>query len=255
MTTTTRTALAVSAATLLLATACTGTGAGEGTGADATGVAAAGTAGPGGAAMDGVTVTGAGEATGEPDVLSATVGVEVERDDVQQALDDANAATEQVLAALDDAGVAEQDRQTRDFAVRPAFGPEGQEGGYTVVNLVEATVRDVDRVGEVLEAAVAAGGDDARVQGVRFDLEDDRDQLAAAREAAVADARASAEQYAELAGVELGELLAIDDRSVSSPRRAGGEEMAMDDAAASPVPIEPGERAVVVQVTARWSLG
>lgn len=209
-----------------------------------------------GAATDGVTVTGSGVATGEPDVVRVTVGVEVEREDVQEALDDANAATADVLAALDDEDVADEHRQTRDFAVHPVQQDDGQGqielAGYGVRNLVEATVHDVDRVGAIVQAAAEAAGDDARVQGVRFDLDDDGEQLLAAREAALADARDRAAQYAEMLGVELGEPVAIEERTLGAPRQA---EMA-DDAqldAAEGVPVEPGEQDVTVQVTARWS--
>lgn len=220
--------------------------------------AAAGNIGPAaGAVVDGITVAGAGQATGQPDVARVTVGVQVERDDAQAAIDDANTRTEQVLATLDDAGIAPEDRQTRDFSIRPAHreGPGGQPviRGYVVRNLVEATVRDVDRVGEVLQAAAEAGGDDARVQGVRFDLEDDGDQLAAAREAALEDARAKAEQYAELAGASLGELVAIEDQTTGSPREAAPVPTA-GEAAQARVPIEPGAQDVTVRVVTRWTL-
>lgn len=206
----------------------------------------------------GVTVSGSGQASGTPDVVRVTVGVSVVRDTVDEALDAANASTERVLAALDDAGVAAEDRQTRDFSIFPQYGGETSDGspritGFTVSNLVEAKIRDVDRVGGILTAVADAGGDDTRIQGVRFALEDDSEQVAAARRAAFADARARAEQYAELAGVSLGGLIGITDVSVSSPRSV--DEFAAEAAAAdAAVPIEPGTQQVVVTVTVRWAL-
>lgn len=220
--------------------------------------AQAGNVGPtASAVVEGITVAGAGEATGTPDVVRMTVGVEVERDDAQAALDDANARTQEVLAALDEAGIAPEDRQTQDFSIRPVHreGPDGRPviRGYMVRNLVEATVRDVDRVGEILQVAAEAGGDDVRIQGVHFDLEDDSEQLAAAREAALEDARAKAEQYAQLAGASLGQLVAIEDQTTGSPREATPAPLAREDAAAS-VPIEPGQESVIVRVVTRWTL-
>lgn len=250
----------------LAAVACTSSGGSppgsEGTAASGSEGTASAAQPPGPAAsgtiVDGVTVTGAGVATGEPDVVRVIVGVEVRRDAVQQALDDANAATAQVIDALDDSGVAAEDRETRDFAVQPDHGRPPEDGGtpsvtgYVVRNLVEATVRDVGSVGQVVQAATEAAGDDARVQGVMFDLEDDGEQIAAAREAALDDAREKAAQYADLAGVTLGELVAIEDQTVSSPRPAS-----LDDAAQSQpeagVPIEPGQQDVTVQVVTRWA--
>lgn len=215
----------------------------------------------GDAASDGagITVRGAGEATGTPDVVRVTVGVDVRRPTVQDALDRANAATQRVLDGLDDEGVAKDDRQTRQFSIRPEYDDGDADGtprvtGYGVSNLVEATVRDIDRVGAILSAVAEAGGDDVRIQGVGFDLEDDGEQVAAARRAAFADARATAEQYAELAGAELGPLISIEDTSVNSPRSAEVAQAALSAAAESAVPIEPGEQQVVVQTTVRWSV-
>lgn len=213
-----------------------------------------------GAAASGVTVTGAGVVSGAPDVVQLTAGVEVERDDVQTALDDANVATNQVLQALDDAGIAEEDRQTRDFAIQPSMNQDGEIAGYLVRNLVEATVYEVDTVGDVVQGVADAAGDDARLHGVRFDLEEDSELLVAARQAALEDARIQAEHYADLAGVELGQLVAIEDHTVSQPRQGQMEQMEMDaaaadDAAAAPVPIEGGEHDVTVRVVTRWALG
>lgn len=206
-----------------------------------------------GVVADGITVSGAGEATGEPDVVRLTVGVEVERGSVEDALEDANAATQRVLAALGEAGIPEEDRQTRDFVIHPARDRDGEVRGYAVRNLVEATVRDVDAVGQVLADAAEAGGDDARVQGLRFELEDDGEQLRAARQAALDDAREKAGQYAEMAGVTLGELVGITDQTVRSPRPATPD-AAREAPAAQPVPVEPGHERVVVQVVTRWTL-
>lgn len=219
-------------------------------------VASVTTAETGGVAA-GITVSGVGQATGTPDVVRVTVGVRVVRETVDEALDAANAATERVIAALDDAGIAAEDRQTRDFSITPEYGGESSDGGprivgYAVSNLIEAKIRDVDAAGAVLSAVADAGGDDTRIQGVSFALEDDSEQVAAARQAAFADARARAEQYAELAGVSLGGLIGITDVTVSSPRPAEAlGARAAEDAA---VPIEPGTQQVTVSVTVRWAL-
>lgn len=201
----------------------------------------------------GVTVQGTGRVSGRPDTLRATVGVSARRASVQEALDAANSAAQRVLDALDDAGVAQDDVRTTEFSVNPQFNQDGAITGYEVANLVEATLRDLDRVGAVLEAVVEAGGDDARVQGVSYALEDDAALLTEARAAAVADARARAEQYAEAAGVELGALAAI-----SELPRDGvfNQDFAAEEAAgaATSVPLAPGTQDVAVTVTATWTI-
>lgn len=203
---------------------------------------------------NGVTVSGVGRITGVPDTLSATVGVAARRPTVQEALDAANAAAEQVLGALDDAGIAEEDVQTTQFSVNPQYDQDGVAiTAYEVANTVEATIRDLSSVGATLDAVVRAGGNEARVQGVAYRLEDNAALLAEAREAAVADARTSAEQYAAAAGVELGALTSLSEVTADQPMT---QSFAADAAeAAAPVPVAPGTQEVGVTVTATWSLG
>jgi uncharacterized protein YggE len=209
-----------------------------------------------GGVAPGITVSGSGQATGTPDVVRVTVGVRVVRETVDEALDAANAAAERVITALDGAGVAAEDRQTRDFSISPEYGDRGDGGsaitGYAVSNLIEAKIRDVGGAGAVLTAVADAGGDDTQIQGVSFALEDDGEQIAAAREAAFADALVRAEQYAQIVGVTLGDLIGITDVTVSSPRSADVFADATAEGAA--VPIEPGTQQVTVSVTVRWAL-
>jgi hypothetical protein len=251
---------AVTVAVLALgAVACSSDPSAANAGATTPDVALAASVDEGGSVGAGLTVSGSGEASGMPDVVRVTVGVEVERSTVQEALNEANAATDQVLRTLDGAGIPEEDRQTREFSIYPVHeeSPQGggtQVRGYTVVNLVEATVRDIERVGEVLQAVADAGGDNIRIQDVRFDLEDDGEQLAAARRAAFEDARATAEQYAQLAGGDLGALIGIEDVTVTTPRSAELRQAADAAIAEMDVPIEPGEQQVVVRIVARWAL-
>lgn len=209
------------------------------------------------AADEGITVHGVGRIAGEPDVLRISIGVETERPEVQDALDDNNAAAERVLAALQEAGVADEDIQTSEFSIHPRIDHRRDEApelrGYAVRNLVEVALRDLDRAGQVLAAAVDAGGSAARVRGVRFALEDNSDLLEAAREAAFADARTKAEHYARLAGRELGPLVAMTETGADAPISLHAD---TDDAGerASAPPIRPGEQDTFVRVRATWAL-
>ncbi len=204
----------------------------------------------------GITVSGLGRVSGMPDVLRVTVGVSVTRDNVQAALDAANGAAEALLGALREQGVAPADIQTRDFSVQPELQfPQGAPpviSGYTVRNLVEAKLRDIGRIGDVLNAVVTAGGDAARVEGVAFALEDNAALLEQARDAAFAQARAKAEQYARLADRPLGALISVSEVTAPSPPPVPFDQARTESAAA--VPIAPGEPEVAVTVTAVWAL-
>ncbi|MDP9021734.1 MAG: SIMPL domain-containing protein [Actinomycetota bacterium] len=248
--------MAATALVTVLAAACDGQGGSTGV-AGAPAEVAAAQLGPNAAVIaEGVTVTGVGRITGRPDTLRATVGVEVERETVQEALDAANAAVDQVLSALGDHGVEEPDIQTTEFSVQPRVdhprdGPPTVRG-YAVTNLVDVKLRDLDRAGEVLQAAVEAAGDAARVHGMRFTLEDNDELLAAARDAAFGDARAKAEQYAQLAERDLGRLVGVSEQlGGDQPPPKHLLDRAQD---AGAVPIRPGEQEVAVHVTAVWAL-
>ncbi|WP_165492136.1 SIMPL domain-containing protein [Egibacter rhizosphaerae] len=214
---------------------------------------------------EGLRVAGEGRVQGEPDVLSATIGVEHTAHAVQPALDAANADLEAVREALVDAGVDPDDLATADVDVsqtREEVPPEEREDGaepaevYQVRNLLEVRVRDMDTAGEVLDAGVAAAGDAARVRNVAFDLEDNAELVAQAREAAVADARDRADQYAQAAGAELGALVELTEVGAARPAPADASpaDVEADDAEAAGVPVEPGEEEVGVTIRTRWEL-
>ena len=153
-------------------------------------------------------MTGVGTVLGRPDTMTVTIGVNVVRPTVSEATAEATASATALFDALEAAGVAEQDIQTQNYSIWPQYrydeGRAPELTGYQVSNTVLAKIRDVDAAGSVIDAAVAAGGDTSVVQGIGFSVEDDTERLAEARAKAFADARAKAEQLAELAGVELG---------------------------------------------------
>lgn len=257
--------LTIALAVLLLTSACAD---GEDTGARSTsdraqpaGVRAAAGPGPDGSPAPGVSVVGEGRVSGTPDTLRATVGVEVVRPTVDEALSAANERAAAVIDAVTGQGVDEEDIQTRDVSVRPRFAdpPEGEGErtieGYLAANLVEIRIRDLDAAGAVLQAVAEAGGDATRIRGVSFALEDNQQLLEAAREAAFQDARDKAAQYAALADRELGALVAVWEQTATPPpgERFAEGHAAPGQAAAAP-PVEPGQQEVVVRVEARWSL-
>lgn len=204
----------------------------------------------------GIAVTGVGEVTGTPDTLTMTFGVSVVRTSVAEAVAVAAGKAEAVLAALRDQGVADDDLRTVDFSIFPEYDYRGGREriiGYRVTNSVVAKVRDLDRAGEVIDAAIGAGGDDVRVSGVAFSIEDDHELVAAARDAAFADARAKAEQLARLAGVTLGPPISITESFTVPgpiPYYVRTEMVAADVA----TPIEPGTQKVAVTVSVRFSI-
>jgi uncharacterized protein YggE len=204
---------------------------------------------------NGVVVDGVGKVSGTPDVLRVTMGVSVRRADVSKALNAANSAEDKLRKALLGNGVAKADLQTSDVSVFPSYDNHGHRNGYAVNETVTAKLRDLAKAGSVMSKAISAAGNDAVLQGVSFSLEDNKALLTQARDAAYADARDKAEQYAKLAGRSLGKVELVTE-TTSAPVELRGvyDSIATAGKALSSVPIDPGSQQVSVSVTVRWAL-
>ena len=158
-----------------------------------------------------ITVVGEGTVKIKPDIAQANIGVEVIRPTVKAASSGAKDSMDAVLQALKEQGVDEKDIQTSGFSVwteRP-YGPEGpsDEVLYHVSNQVAVTIRDLDTVGTVLDAAIEAGANN--IYGVTFSLADPRQVESRARKEAVANAQAKAQELATLNDVEVGDVVSV----------------------------------------------
>jgi uncharacterized protein YggE len=193
---------------------------------------------------EGITVTGTGEAFGEPDTLTADFAVETTGATVKEALDRAVAAATRMRDSLLGAGTARADLQTTQK-------DDGKITGYTASQGLSLTVRDLARAGTLISAAIEAGGDAARLSNVSFAIENDDALLAQARKAAFADARAKATLYAAEAGRPLGRVVRVNEETPSFGGFSQKHLMASADAA---VPIEPGRQRLTVSVVVEWAL-
>lgn len=194
-------------------------------------------------------VTGSGRVFLSPDIANISIGVHTEDEDAAAAVSRNNEQAQQVREALAEFNIAPRDIQTTNFSIFPRqeYDSEGNLEGITFVvdNTVFVTLRDIEQVGEVLDAAVQAGANS--ISGIQFDVEDKTEALSEARAAAVADAQLQAEELAVAAGVELGPVQSIN--SFSSPIPFPQPRLsAQMEAAAAEVPISPGELSLTVEV-------
>ncbi|HSK14826.1 MAG TPA: SIMPL domain-containing protein [Gaiellaceae bacterium] len=199
----------------------------------------------------GITVVGTGSARVAPDVAQWSFGVQTSGDTAAAALAANNEAAERIVAALRDAGVAEEDLRTEQVSVWPRTADDGSGvQGYDASNVVQATIRDLDGAGAVVDAAVSAGAN--QVYGPTLTVSDAQAQYRAAVDAAFDDARARAEAIAEKAGVTLGAPVAIVEGGggVSPAFEAAAEEAAVRD-----VPIQPGTQEIGATLTVTFSIG
>jgi uncharacterized protein YggE len=232
------------------------------TGAAAIAPAAAYSTAGGGAGVvgNGISVTGSGTVSGTPDALKLAMGVQVTRPTVTAALDEANAAASRVQAALKAKGVAEKDLQTSGVSIQAQYSYSDNKQtltGYQVGENLTATLRDLKTAGATISAAAEAGGDATRVDSVSLDLTDTGDLVTKARAAAFTQAKDKASQYAKVAGVDLGDVVSIQE-SVATPPVAADMPYAAPAATAkgvSPVPIASGSQDVVVTVSVVFAIG
>jgi uncharacterized protein len=203
-----------------------------------------------------VTVVGEGLASAVPDTALLHLGVETRGATPGEALEACSHALEEVIAAVRTAGVQPPRLATGELSVHPDWevNPQGQQrpAGYRAAARLTARLDVPARAGQVATAAVAAGGEAARVHGLMLVVGDQAGVLAAAREAAWRDARGRAQQYAALAGVGLGRILRIEE--VAGGRHAQPLTMGFAAAAAAGPAVEVGEAEVGARVAVTWAL-
>ena len=171
-----------------------------------------------------LTVSAEGKVEGQPDMATINLGVTTEAQTAAAALADNARRMTALTAALRRAGVAERDIQTSNVSVSPQQQYRENEPplttGYQANNTVTAKVRNIDNTGRVIDAAVAAGGNN--VNGVSFSYANPDEQLDAARRNAIAEARRRAEIYASALNLRVTRVVAV--------QEGGGYSAAIPDA-------------------------
>lgn len=203
-----------------------------------------------------VSVTGSGQVSVRPDTGLVTAGVEVRNENLDTALDEANQQIEAIRSAVMELGVAEEDIQTANFSIWPEYSQEEGQArelvGYNVNHTLNIKVHEIEQTGTVVSAAVDAGAN--VVNNVAFIVDDPGAAVSQAREQAVADARAKAEELASLADASLGPVVSINETSSTPPRPVPGAEASDDSAARPDVDFAPGQSTVSVNVNVSWEL-
>lgn len=198
-------------------------------------------------------VTGTGQVFLTPDIAYLSIGVHTENKEAAEAVAANNAQAKAVADALKAAGVDKKDIQTTGFSIFPQqqYDDKGTVIGilYVVDNTVYVTVRDLEKLGSLLDAAISAGANS--ITGIRFDVEDKDKPMSEARKMAVENARAQAEELAQAAGVKLGPVQSISvyggaPRPLFESKAMGGADIIAP--AMVEVPISPGQLSLTVDV-------
>lgn len=205
-----------------------------------------------------LSVSGMGEVLLKPDIAYIYMGVGTEDESAAQAVAKNNADTKRLMEALKAAGVAESDLRTSNFSIwqNMPYNVDGMPGKpvYQVDNTVYVTVRDLARLGDLLDIAIRAGANN--ISGIQFDVADKTQALSDARKAAVEAARRQAAELAEAAGVKLGSIQGIQyyDNAPGMYFDARVQGEGGGGAAAAEVPINPGQMQITAIVTINFEI-
>jgi uncharacterized protein len=204
-----------------------------------------------------VEVSGEGSVSAAPDFARATLGVTTTGKTASEAMAANAKAANALISLIKTEGVAPADIQTSGISISPTFSQASPAQtsspsiiGYSVSDSVTVIIRDIPRLGALLDKAVAAGANS--VYGIGFGHNDPSALLDKARPLAVADARRKAEIYASAGGARIGRLMVLTEEAGPPPPVALTRAYA--PGAAAPTPIEAGQDKLTVTVTARFEL-
>ncbi len=217
-------------------------------------------AGPGRAAAEEkpvqrlVTVTATGQVSAEPDMARITSGVLTDGATAREALTRNSEAMRKLIEGLQANGIEAKDIQTSGLRIDPRYtNPREGEApvisGYQVSNEVQVTARDLDKLGEVLDALVTLGAN--QMNGLTFEVSKAETLKDEARKEAIANALRRAKLYAAAAGAEVGEVVSISEDTIVDGPRPIPMARAMK---AEAVPIERGTQTLEARVTVTWAL-
>lgn len=168
-----------------------------------------------------VTVNGNGKAYGAPDIATFTITISETASTTQQASDAANAKTNQALSILASNGVLKKDVQTTGLNISPQYdwnnGSQtlrGQQASQTI----NVKLRNIGSNGTVIGSLIDALSviNNINLSGISFDINDKSALNKQAREKAFNDAKTKAQQYAQLSGMRLADVLTVSDNSFSN---------------------------------------
>jgi uncharacterized protein YggE len=208
-----------------------------------------------------ISVTGDGESSVAPDMAIVNFAVVKQAKTAREALDENNKAMNDVLAALKSGGIAERDLQTSGFSIQPQYNyPQPVDGqqqqpqliGYQTINSVTVRLRDLAKLGAVIDQSVSLGinqGGDIQFTNDKPDAVIDE-----ARKNAVASAVKKAKTLSEAAGVKLGRILEINENVPRAMPQPVYRATMMKEASDAAVPVQSGENNYNVSVTVTFAI-
>jgi len=203
-----------------------------------------------------INVTGNAQVILAPDIAYISIGVHSEAKSAAEAVASNNSQTQAVIDAIMAQGVDAKDIQTTNFSVyqQEKFAPTGESLGtfFMTDNTVYVTMRDITKIGDILDAAINAGAN--TIYGISFDVQDKEAALATGRDQAMTDTQTQAEALAKAAGVTLGDVQSISYYSSSPPPIYYDNKAAGMGGGGASVPISAGQLTLSVSVSVVYGI-
>lgn len=191
-----------------------------------------------------------------PDLAYINIGVRTQTPNLSDSLNQSNTLASSIASQLKELGVAAEDIQTSAFNVYPQqnYDQNGQLTGteYVVENTVNVTVRDLNALGQILDTVVRSGANS--INSISFDVADRATVEAQARELAIQDARARAEEIARISGVEIGDLISVNVYNSSTPVTAYEGKGGAMLASGAEVPVSAGQLLITADASVTYQI-
>ena len=204
-----------------------------------------------------LSVSASADATRVPDVATISTGVVTQAADANAAMRANAVQMDKVMAAIRAAGIAERDIQTSGINLNPQYKyVENQPPsivGYQASNNVNVKVRDLSKLGKVLDAFVANGAN--QINGPSFEVDKPEEAYDEARLAALKKARARADTYAAALGLNVRRIVSISEGGASLPRPMPMMRAMAMDSMAKETSVSPGEASLSVSIDVVFELG
>lgn len=210
-------------------------------------------------ARDTITISGEGKVTAIPDIATIEVGVNTIKADVGSAQKENTDKMNAVTKRVKDLGVDKKDIQTTQYNIYPQYDyNEGKQRlrGYQVTQTARIKIRDLEKIGAILEAVGSAGAN--QISGVSFTIDEPEKLRQEAREKALDNAREKAKALADHADVKLGKIVTFSESSggISPPVPYFSKEMALGrggDVAVAP-DVQAGSMEIIVNVNVSYEI-
>jgi uncharacterized protein YggE len=202
-------------------------------------------------------VSAHGESHRTPDVAAISAGVVVQNIDANTAMRENANRMSAVVAALKKAGIADRDIQTSRIDLIPQYKYNSNEPptitGYQASNTVNVRLREIGKVGDVLDALVKQGAN--QINGPTFSVDKPDAAMDEARNDAVKHAQARADLYAAATGLKVRRIVSISESGETSMPPPRPMVMSMAKMADANTPVSAGENTLSVDLNVVYELG